>query len=294
MRNIRPIIVAAALLLSACGASQPAAPQAAQPTSGAPQSAQPSSAPPTASPAMAPTEAAFVSPSSAPAPSPLPATEPTARLILPPGTPIPPATDAAQTAASTATPAAKATAVPPRPSATPEAAAPAQPPATVAPAASAKPAEPMRLVIGEIALDGRIVSVGLDKDRIPIVPKHDIGWYNLSARPGEGDNIVLWGHVLRFREAPKIPAPFARLKQLKPGAGIVLYDRAGEPHTYTVTKQIWATPDQVEYIRPKGSERVTLISCIGDKVMTKHGIDMTHRLVTIAEPLPPDSSKHKT
>ena len=54
-----------------------------------------------------------------------------------------------------------------------------------------------------------------------IVQDHDVGWYNLSAQPGQGDNIVLWGHVLRFSQTPKIPAPFARLKEVKPGATVV-------------------------------------------------------------------------
>ena len=112
----------------------------------------------------------------------------------------------------------------------------------------------LRTLANPIKLDGRLLSVGLDKNRIPIVPNHDIGWYNLSARPGEGDNIVLWGHVLRFREAPKIPAPFARVKELKPGASVKLYDRDGNVHSYVVTKQVWVTPDQVEYILPRGRE----------------------------------------
>ena len=141
------------------------------------------------------------------------------------------------------------------------------------------------MVIGDIGLDGRLVSVGLDKNRIPIVPDHDIGWYNLSARPGEGDNIVLWGHVLRFRNAPKIPAPFAHLKNLKVGAAVKLYDRDGNLHSYVVTKQVWATPDQVKYILPTGREMVTMVSCIGDKVIQDgEVVDESHRLITIAEP----------
>jgi sortase (surface protein transpeptidase) len=299
MPHIRPIILAAVLLISACGAPQPVTPQAAlQPT-----------APPQASasaPTAVPTEGSFVSEDSAPAPSPppsaaaavpptataaLPATaEPTARLILPAASAIPPTaeapratltpTTAAASAAIKATVAPKATAVSeaaPKATAAPEA--PAQP------SEPTQPSEPVRLAIGDIALDGRVVSVGLDKDRIPIVPKHDIGWYNLSARPGEGDNIVLWGHVLRFREAPKIPAPFARLKEVKPGASVKLYDQAGKPHTYVVTKQIWVTPDQVEYILPKGREMVTMVSCIGDKIIQEgEVVDESHRLITIAEP----------
>lgn len=149
------------------------------------------------------------------------------------------------------------------------------------------PPTPVRVVIKAIKLDRKLVSVGLDKNRIPIVPNHDIGWYNLSARPGQGENIVLWGHVLRFRQTPKIPAPFARLKELKVGDEILLYDARGTRYRYTVTQQIWATPDQVEHILPVGAERITMVSCIGDKVIKgKEVIEMTHRLITIAEPAP--------
>lgn len=141
-----------------------------------------------------------------------------------------------------------------------------------------------RIVIAAIELDQPAVSVGLDDQRVPIVPKHDIGWYNLSAAPGQGSNIVLWGHVLRFLDSPEISAPFRRLKELTPGAQIVLYDDANVAHTYTVTEQVWVTPDQVQYILPTGSEQLTLVSCIGDKVKSDAGVEMTHRLVTIAKP----------
>ncbi|HMQ31425.1 MAG TPA: class F sortase [Chloroflexaceae bacterium] len=153
-----------------------------------------------------------------------------------------------------------------------------------APAARAT-SEPVRLVIPAINLDRSLVSVGLDKRRVPIVPKHDIGWYNLSAAPGKGENVVLWGHVLRFKATPKIPAPFARLKELKPGARITLYTADGKAHRYSVVEQVWATPNQVEYILPQGKELVTLVSCIGDKVVTRGGLEMTHRLITIAAPV---------
>jgi LPXTG-site transpeptidase (sortase) family protein len=286
MRNIRLIVLAAALLISACGATQPSAQQT---------GLQPTDAPATSAPAPtnAPTEAALASLTSAPAPSlspsaapataaPSATTEPTARLILPAASAIPPTAEAPRaTIAPTAAPAAQAA---PKPTAVPTSA-PKATTAPAAPAGAAQPSAPVRMVIGDIGLDGRLVSVGLDKNRIPIVPDHEIGWYNLSARPGEGDNIVLWGHVLRFRNAPKIPAPFARVKELKLGASVQLYDRAGELHTYVVTKQVWVTPDQVEYILPKGREMVTMVSCIGDKIIQDgEVVDESHRLITIAEP----------
>ncbi|MFN8566176.1 MAG: class F sortase [Kouleothrix sp.] len=195
----------------------------------------------------------------APEPSATPAPAPTEALIVPPTQP--------PTAA-------------PRPTAKP-----VVKPATPAPAAApAAKIEPARLVIDDIGLDYRPVSVGLDRNNVPIVPNHDVGWYNLSAAPGQGDNIVFWGHVLRFRSAPKIAAPFARLKELKPGASVVVYDSSGAKHSYVITKQVWVTPDQVEYILPQGKEIVTLVSCIGDKVIQDgEVVDESHRLITIAE-----------
>ena len=158
-------------------------------------------------------------------------------------------------------------------------------PSPVPPPAPAPAAGPTRIVISDIKLDYRPVSVGLDKNLIPIVPDHDVGWYNLSSGPGEGENIVLWGHVLRFTNAPKIPAPFARVKELAPGASVILYDSAGNKHSYVIKKQIWVRPDQVEYILPQGKEMVTMVSCIGDKVISNgEVVDESHRLITIAEP----------
>jgi LPXTG-site transpeptidase (sortase) family protein len=143
----------------------------------------------------------------------------------------------------------------------------------------------VRLVIPAIDLDRELVSVGLDRNRIPVVPDHDVGWYNLSAGPGQGDNIVLWGHVLRFKATPKIPAPFARLKELSLGANLTLYSADGTAHAYQVIETVMVTPDKVEYILPKGRELLTLVSCIGDKVVAEDSVEMSHRLITIAAPV---------
>ncbi len=157
--------------------------------------------------------------------------------------------------------------------------------ATPAPAARRDGEAPVRLMIPVIELDQKLVPVGLDRNGVPVVPKHDVGWYNLSATPGQGENVVLWGHVLRFRNAPHIPAPFARLNEAPVGARITLYTADGAEHAYVVTQQVWVTPDQVEYILPTGREQVTMVSCIGDKVIVNGAtVDMTHRLITIAEP----------
>ena len=159
------------------------------------------------------------------------------------------------------------------------------------PRASAPP-EPVRasaatrLVIDSIGLDYQTVGVGVDYNGNPIVPDHDVGWVNGSAAPGNGDNVVFWGHVLRFMNAPDIPAPFARVKELPIGARVTVYDDMGVAHAYAVTQQLAVTPDQVEYILPIGRERVTLVSCYGQDVIVGGAVvDMSHRLITIAEPI---------
>jgi sortase (surface protein transpeptidase) len=248
MPHHRWMIILIALLLSACGAAQPPDQPAAAPTQPAATSAIPTPAAPTDAPAPTAAE-----PTAAPTAE-LFRAEPTSPVVLPP----------------TATPAPTQV---------------AQPTAQPAAANDGQSGEPTRIVIDSVDIDQKIVSVGLDKNRVPIVPNHDVGWYNLSAQPGQGENIVFWGHVLRFRQTPKIPAPFARLKEVKPGAEIVIYDHGGSSHAYVVKKQIWALPSEVEYILPKDKEMITLVSCIGDKVIDDgEVVDESHRLITIAEP----------
>jgi hypothetical protein len=259
MRQQRWIIILIALLLSACGGA--AAPE--QPAT-APTLAPAATTAPATTSAPAPTAAA-----AATAPTEAAATAPTAELFrAEPTAPIGLPTD---------TPAQDATAAP-----TEEVAATARPATDVEPGQAG---EPTRIVIEAVGMDQQIVSVGLDKKRVPIVPDHEVGWYNLSAQPGQGDNVVLWGHVLRFRQTPKIPAPFARIKEVKPGAAVVLYDQAGKTHNYVVKQQLWVLPNEVEYILPKDKEMITLVSCIGDKVINNgEVVDESHRLITIAEP----------
>jgi len=248
------MIIMLALLLGACGGTsaseQPAAvpTQSASTSASAPTAEAPSAAPTADAQAAAPTEELFRA-------------EPTA--LLPTATPA--------QAAAVATAAPTEVIVPTAQSAAAEEA--------------GQPGEPTRIVIDTVGIDQKIVSVGLDKKRVPIVPDHEVGWYNLSAQPGQGDNVVLWGHVLRFRQTPKIPAPFARLKEVKPGAAVTLYDQAGKAHNYVVKQQVWVLPSEVEYILPKNKEMITLVSCIGDKVINNgEVVDESHRLITIAEP----------
>ncbi len=162
----------------------------------------------------------------------------------------------------------------------PAAAAPARTAGDAAPAAA-----PVRLIIPAIKLNQALAHVGLDKGRRPIVPKHDAGWYIHSARPAQGENVVMWGHVLRWKATPRIPAPFERLSELKIGAPISVELSNGRVRRYSVTRKVWARPSEVKYILPVGSERLTLVSCIGDNVIVKGSLTKEYRLITIATPV---------
>lgn len=146
--------------------------------------------------------------------------------------------------------------------------------------------QPTRINIPSINSDTRIISVGMDSRGELVVPDHDVGWYKYSAKIGAGDNIVLWGHVLRFRSSPNTPAPFERLKETAIGTEIQLTDELGRVHTYRITQHIEANPTDVKYILPTGREMLTIVSCYGDSVISNgQVVDMTKRLITIAEPV---------
>jgi sortase (surface protein transpeptidase) len=145
---------------------------------------------------------------------------------------------------------------------------------------------PVRLRIAAIALDQPIISVGLDKQRRPIVPMHNVGWYNLSARPGLRDNVVMWGHVLRWKATPRIPAAFERLAEIKPGAEISVSMSDGTLYRYQVQRIVLAKSHEVRYILPTGSAQLTLVSCFGQNVIVRGELTKEFRQITIATPLP--------
>ncbi len=147
---------------------------------------------------------------------------------------------------------------------------------------------PERLVIPSIGLDEPTWAVGVDRRGEGIVPKHNVGWFEPSARPGQGDNIVMWGHVLRWRHSPQISAPFANLHLVPTGADIYIKVSSGKVFRYRVVEKLKVRPtrENARYIWPVGSERLTLVTCAGDNVIVEGELRKSHRLIVIAEPIP--------
>jgi sortase (surface protein transpeptidase) len=144
---------------------------------------------------------------------------------------------------------------------------------------------PRRLAIPKLGLDLPTYPVGQDARGHLVVLDHDIAWWERSGKPGEGTNIALWAHVLRFQSAPHIPPPFAEIHTLAPGDRVILTAESGKQFNYAITTQVRARPDQTEYLLPTPLERIVLISCIGENIIVDGELTKTERLVTIAEPI---------
>jgi LPXTG-site transpeptidase (sortase) family protein len=144
---------------------------------------------------------------------------------------------------------------------------------------------PQRLLIPKIGLDEPVQPVDQDQNGTAVVLKHEIAWYRRSGTPGERTSIILWAHVLRWKDTPRIPAPFERVDELAVGDRLFVTTTAGNQFEYVVTYHIRVRPNQVEYLDPAPLERVVLISCIGDNVIVNGEVTKEERLITIAEPV---------
>ncbi|WP_322494368.1 sortase [Chloroflexus sp.] len=127
-----------------------------------------------------------------------------------------------------------------------------------------------RLVIPAIRVDFKVIEVGWDTieengQLISVwqVAEYAVGQHRGSANPGEGDNIVLAGHVGGYGRV------FKDLFYLKPGDEVIVYSR-GQPYRYIVNERIvvdeeGAPPEQrlanARYIAPTGYEVVTMVTC---------------------------------
>ncbi len=127
-----------------------------------------------------------------------------------------------------------------------------------------------RLVIPKIKVDSKVIEVGWETveengQLISVwqVAEFAVGQHRGSANPGEGDNIVLAGHVGGYGRV------FKDLFYLQPGDEVIVYSR-GQPYRYIVHERIIVDEEGVpaeqrlanaRYIAPTGYEVVTMITC---------------------------------
>ncbi|KXK09401.1 MAG: Sortase family protein [Microgenomates bacterium OLB23] len=80
--------------------------------------------------------------------------------------------------------------------------------------------------------------------------------------PGEGGNMFLFAHSSdNFYNANRYNSVFYLLNKLEPGDEIYIYYE-GVKYTYTTTKKKIVNPEQVSYLRGKGTqEKLILMTC---------------------------------
>jgi len=76
-----------------------------------------------------------------------------------------------------------------------------------------------------------------------------------SGLPGEGSNIVLYGHNNR--------AVFGNLDKVEVGSVVLLVDQEGARHEYEIYNKYSTSPDDDEPLQPGLRETVTIYTCTG-------------------------------
>lgn len=129
-----------------------------------------------------------------------------------------------------------------------------------------KLAAPVRLELPDLGLSARIAPVGVDADGALTVPANPdvVGWWRSGARPGEArGSVVIDGHVDSATEGLGV---FARLRELEPGAAVVVESASGDARRYRVTGRRQfpkaALPADTVFSQDV-AERLVLVTCGG-------------------------------
>lgn len=123
---------------------------------------------------------------------------------------------------------------------------------------------PTRIEIPAIDVDVQSMNVNLTADEVEVPDFGLAGWWVQTRKPGEIGPAVIGGHV----DSKSGPDVFFRLKELRPGDEVTVYDEAGESRTFTVNDE----PLQInKYERPagvfgfgEGRPELRLITCGGE------------------------------
>ena len=118
--------------------------------------------------------------------------------------------------------------------------------------------------IGVIGVDVAIREVGVQPDgQLEIPDETEVGWYGLGSAPGAPGTTVFAAHVNWHRR----PGPFLRLRELQPGADVIVTLADGTSRAYSVTERAQypkgSLPSERVWSR-SGVETLVLITCGGD------------------------------
>ena len=99
------------------------------------------------------------------------------------------------------------------------------------------------------------ISEGAIVDGVWQISKVGASHLNVSANPGEGGNIVIYGHNKN--------SLFGPIRWIEKGAEIEINDENGNKYSYVVSETLEVSPDKIEYVLPKNEEILTLYTCSG-------------------------------
>lgn len=148
---------------------------------------------------------------------------------------------------------------------------------------------PTRLVIDAIGVDATVITLGMDSELVPEIPSigAEVAWYDFSAKPGAGSNVVLSGHITWERSR----AVFWSLAELEQGDLIYLVTDGEDQLVYEVTANMLVDPkdpESVKLIYPTDTELLTLLTCGGTfkrDPSAPFGGEYTHRSILQARPV---------
>ena len=113
---------------------------------------------------------------------------------------------------------------------------------------------PTRLVIKDLQIDLNIQESSI-VDGVWQVADDEVSFLDRSAKPGEGGNIVLYGHN-KWHVLGNLP-------DIRVGNVIEVYDDQGNTLEYEVEDTFVVSPDAVEVVEPTDHEVLTLYTCTG-------------------------------
>lgn len=114
--------------------------------------------------------------------------------------------------------------------------------------------QPTEVIINAAKIDLPIIPAQI-KEGVWEIPEATAGHLYTSARPGEGNNIVVYAHNKKHLFGP--------LHQVKVGDIIAIKTDKNSVYEYTISERIIAKPDQIELVSPTDHEVLTVYTCTG-------------------------------
>lgn len=111
-----------------------------------------------------------------------------------------------------------------------------------------------RIKIDKVKLDLAVEPAIINNGVWPVAENNASHWVS-SANPGEGGNIVIYGHNRNN--------VFGAIRWLNLGDKIELTDKQGQVHEYKISETVTVKPEEIKYVGPTNTEMLTLYTCTG-------------------------------